>query len=117
MRLIGRRHLKLPTSLARRSTVAIHLCVRQTQTVSLDDRPEYESLSYAWGAPIFDKGLSIKDSVDGIVRGLRVRGFDDKTTAGSLVAADPTLAVTTRPSRDTSLILSHAPIILGRSQC
>lgn len=113
MRLMGRRRLKLPTSLARRSTVAIHLCGRQKQTVS----PEYESLSYAWGAPVFDKGLSIKDSVDSIVRGLRVRGSDDETTAGSLVAADPTLAVTTRPSRNASLILSHAPIILGRSQC
>ena len=33
--------------------------------VSLYAKPEYESLSYAWGPPIFDKELVISDCVHG----------------------------------------------------
>lgn len=67
----------------------------ELQTVSLDDRPEYESLSYAWGAPIFNKEIVIKDSIDRIVCRSRVHDSDDETAAGSPLAAGFTLAVTT----------------------
>ena len=33
--------------------------------VSLDDKLEYESLSYAWGSPILDKEIVISDCVHG----------------------------------------------------
>ncbi len=54
--------------------------------VSLNDKPEYESLSYAWGSPVFDRELVVKESRDGEVDGL---------AAGSLSAPGFILKVTT----------------------
>lgn len=63
--------------------------------VSLDDKPVYESLSYVWGSPIFDKELVIKDGVDSTVQDLRVRKYDNDSGAGSKSASDLILPVTT----------------------
>ena len=53
--------------------------------VSLDDKPEYESLSYAWGSPVFDRELFVQDSREGEV---------DESAAGSLSAPGLILRVT-----------------------
>ncbi|KAL8995441.1 MAG: hypothetical protein Q9169_004812 [Polycauliona sp. 2 TL-2023] len=54
-------------------------------TVSLDDNPEYETLSYAWGAPIFDHTISIDGAVLKVTKSLhnamrylrpRIQGLD-----------------------------------------
>ena len=63
--------------------------------VSLDDKPEYESLSYAWGAAIFNKGLVVKDSVDSIVQDLRARESNNDTIARGQPAPGLILDVTT----------------------
>lgn len=62
--------------------------------VSLDQRPEYESLSYAWGAPIFEKEIVIKDLFDNPVREPQARISDSDIATGSSPAPDSILAVT-----------------------
>ena len=59
--------------------------------VSLDDKPEYESLSYAWSSPIFDKELVIRDCVhrSGIPKS------DDETITDKHLTPDLSLTVTT----------------------
>lgn len=59
--------------------------------VSLDDKPEYESLSYAWGSPIFDKEIVIHDCVHG--SGTPKPG--NETAAGNPPAPALALTVTT----------------------
>lgn len=63
--------------------------------VSLDDRPEYESLSYAWGSPILNQELLVKDRIDSSSRDSRPHKCDDDTTAGSRPAPALILTVTT----------------------
>ena len=63
--------------------------------VSLNDKPEYESLSYAWGAPIFDKQLVVKENANSTVQGSPGREPDHDDTAGAQPAPDLVLEVTT----------------------
>ncbi|KAL8883606.1 MAG: hypothetical protein Q9192_007081 [Flavoplaca navasiana] len=39
-------------------------------TVSLDDNPEYETLSYAWGAPVFDHTLLVDGAILKVTKSL-----------------------------------------------
>lgn len=63
--------------------------------VSLDEESVYESLSYAWGSPIFDKELVVKDAADSIVQDSRACKCDDDTGPVSKSAPDLVLPVTT----------------------
>ena len=63
--------------------------------VSLDDKPVYETLSYAWGSPIFNKEIVIKGRIDGIRHDSRARALDNGTIARSWPAPDLILNVTT----------------------
>ena len=63
--------------------------------VSLDDKPEYESLSYAWGAPILDKQLVVKEKANSVVQRPPGREPDNDATAGGQPAPDLILEVTT----------------------
>ena len=60
--------------------------------VSLDDKSEYESLSYVWGAPIFNKEIFVKDSLQ---FKSRAWGSERRTAAGSPPTPDLTLRITT----------------------
>ena len=62
--------------------------------VSLNDKPAYETLSYAWGSPIFNKEIIVKGRIDSILLDSRAREFDT-TTASSEPAPDLILNVTT----------------------
>ena len=65
-------------------------------TVSLDDKPRYESLSYAWGPPIFDKEIILKSCVESTLREPQARKTDNDTpAAGSPPAPDLNLTATT----------------------
>ena len=63
--------------------------------VSLDDKPAYETLSYAWGSPIFNKEIVINGRANGFLHDSRVRGFDNGRAASSGPAPDLILNVTT----------------------
>ena len=69
--------------------------VCKLNVVSLDDKPEYESLSYAWGSPILNKEFLIKDDADSVLETPWACGSDSDTTAGGHPAADFILPVTT----------------------
>ena len=60
--------------------------------VSLDDKPQYKSLSYVWGAPIFNKISIVRDSVE---CEQQAYSCDDRTAVGSPCAPDYILRVTT----------------------
>ena len=64
--------------------------------VSLDDKLEYESLSYAWGSPTFDKVLAISDCV----HGSETPEYKDETAVGNSPA--PALALTVTTSLHTA---------------
>ena len=59
--------------------------------VSLDDKPEYESLSYAWGPSIFDKEIVISDCI----HGSGTLKSENETAAGNPPAPALALTVTT----------------------
>ena len=52
-------------------------------TVSLNDRPDYHTLSYVWGAPVFDKELVVHDTLSETA----IRGKASSHNAGGLTAA------------------------------
>ena len=60
--------------------------------VSLDDKPQYESLSYVWGPPIFNKRLIVRGSIECEQQPC---SCDDRTAVGSACAPDYILRVTT----------------------
>ena len=53
--------------------------------VSLDVKSQYESLSYVWGAPIFNKKLIVRESVECEQQACNC---DNGTAAGSPCAPD-----------------------------
>ena len=64
--------------------------------VSLDDKPSYETLSYAWGSPIFNKEIVINGRTDSISHDSRIlQGFNNGRIASRWSAPDSTLNVTT----------------------
>ncbi|KAL8893560.1 MAG: hypothetical protein Q9192_005143 [Flavoplaca navasiana] len=46
------------------------LIICSLRTVSLDDNPEYETLSYAWGAPVFDHTVLVNGAVLKVTKSL-----------------------------------------------
>lgn len=74
-----------------------HVLAYTLSTVSLNDRPDYHSLSYVWGAPVFNKELVIRNNVyETDIRSITpAHSAEGVTTASSLSAPVSILMVTT----------------------